>query len=96
MIPAPSWQRSPKNSTSVSQSDGPGRAEDNAQPESFWSTLKNEFCQRHQFLTRAEAVHAVSSWIHTFYNHRGRHGALGQLPPVAFERRITTAATQSA
>ena len=69
---------------------------DNAQQESFWSTLKTEFYQRHRFRTRAEAIHAVSSWIDTVYNHRRRHSALGQLPPVAFERRITTAATQAA
>lgn len=69
---------------------------DNAQQESFWSTLKTEFYQRHQFLTRAEAIHAVSSWIDTVYNHRRRHSALGQIPPVAFEHRITTAAARAA
>lgn len=69
---------------------------DNAQQESFWSTLKTEFYQRHQFATRAEAIHAVSSWIDTVYNHRQRHSALGQIPPVAFEHRITTAANQAA
>ena len=63
---------------------------DNAQPESFRSTLKTDFHQRHQFPTRADAIHAVSSWIDTV------HSALGQIPPVAFERRITTAAAQAA
>jgi len=69
---------------------------DNAQQESFWSTLKTEFYQRHQFPTRAEAIHAVSTWIDTVYNHRRRHSSLGQIPPVAFEHRITTAADQAA
>lgn len=69
---------------------------DNAQQESFWSTLKTEFYQRHQFPTKAEAIHAVSTWIDTVYNHRRRHSSLGQIPPVAFERRITTAADQAA
>jgi len=69
---------------------------DNAQQESFWSTLKTEFYQRHRFPTRAEAIHAVSTWIDTVYNQRRRHSALGQIPPVAFERRITTAADQAA
>ena len=69
---------------------------DNAQQESFWSTLKTEFYQRHQFATRAEAIHAVSAWIDTVYNHRRRHSALGQIPPVAFEHRITPAANQAA
>ena len=69
---------------------------DNAQQESFWSTLKTEFYQRHRFHTRAEAIHAVSTWIDTVYNHRRRHSALGQIPPVAFEHRVTTAADQAA
>ncbi len=69
---------------------------DNAQQESFWSTLKTEFYHRHQFATRAEAIHAVSTWIDTVYNHRRRHSSLGQIPPVAFEHRITTAANQAA
>lgn len=69
---------------------------DNAQQESFWSTLKTEFYQRHRFQTRAEAIHAVSSWIDTVYNRRRRHSALDQLPPVAFEHRMTTAANQAA
>jgi transposase InsO family protein len=34
---------------------------DNAQIESFWSTLKTEFYNRHTFTTRTEAIHAVSS-----------------------------------
>ena len=69
---------------------------DNAQQESFWSTLKTEFYHRHQFATRAEAICAVATWIDTVYNHRRRHSALGQIPPVAFEHRITTAANQAA
>ena len=69
---------------------------DNAQQESFWSTLKTEFYDRHTFATRAEALHAVSSWIETVYNRRRRHSALGQINPVAFERRLTTAAAEAA
>ena len=69
---------------------------DNAQHESFWSTLKTEFYRRHEFPTTADAIHAVSSWIDTVYNRRRRHSALGQVAPVAFEDRITTAAAQAA
>ena len=69
---------------------------DNAQIESFWSTLKPEFYDRYSFATRAEAIHAVSSWIETIYNRRRRHSALGQIPPVTFEHRTTTAASQAA
>ena len=69
---------------------------DNAQIESFWSTLKTEFYDRHEFDTHADAIHAVSSWIETVYNRRRRHSALGQIPPVAFENRIITAASEAA
>ena len=69
---------------------------DNAQIESFWSTLKTEFYDRHQFATHAEAIHAVSSWIESVYNRRRRHSALGQIPPVAFEHRTITAASEAA
>lgn len=69
---------------------------DNAQQESFWSTLKAEFYDRHTFATHAEAIHAVTSWIETVYNRRRRHSALDQIPPVTFEHRTITAALQAA
>lgn len=65
---------------------------DNAQQESFWSTLKTEYYHRHLFTTRATAVHGVSEWIETVYNRRRRHSALGNISPAAFERQATTAA----
>lgn len=58
---------------------------DNAQQESFWSTLKSEFYQRHRFDTHAAAVTAVSRWIDQFYNRRRRHSALGNIAPTVFE-----------
>ncbi len=69
---------------------------DNAQQESFWSTLKTEFYDRHSFATRAEAIEAVSSWIENVYNRRRRHSALGQISPVAFEHRLSTVAAEAA
>ena len=65
---------------------------DNAQQESFWSTLKTEFYHRYQFTTHAAAIHGVTEWIETVYNRRRRHSALGYFTPVAFEHHITTAA----
>ena len=65
---------------------------DNAQQESFWSTLKTEHYHRHTFATRAEAIASVSTWIEQVYNRRRRHSSLGQINPVAFEHRLTTAA----
>lgn len=65
---------------------------DNAQQESFWSTLKTEHYHRHTFATRAEAIASVSTWIEQVYNRRRRHSSLGQINPVAFEHQLTTAA----
>ena len=75
---------------------GTGVCWDNSQIESFWSTLKTEFYDRYHFATRAEAIHAVSSWIETVYNRSRRHSALGYIAPVTFENRTTTAANQAA
>jgi putative transposase len=69
---------------------------DNAQQESFWSTLKTEFYQRRSFPTRTAAIRAVSTWIDEVYNRRRRHSSLGQIPPITFEQQLTTAATQAA
>jgi putative transposase len=69
---------------------------DNAQQESFWSTLKTEFYQRRSFPTRTAAIRAVSAWIDEVYNRRRRHSSLGQIPPIPFEQQLTTAATQAA
>jgi putative transposase len=69
---------------------------DNAQQESFWSTLKTEYYQRHQFGTRAQTIRAASSWIENVYNRRRRHSALGQISPIAYEHQLTTAATEAA
>ena len=66
---------------------------DNAQQESFWSTLKTDYYHRHVFTTRAAAIVGVSAWIETVYNRRRRHSALGNISPVAFEHRTTTAAS---
>lgn len=69
---------------------------DNAQIESYWSTLKTEYYDRHHFATHAEAIRGVTDWIENTYNRRRRHSALGQIAPIAFENRITTAAPQAA
>ena len=64
---------------------------DNAAAESFWSTLKTEFYNRHNWPTKAEARLAVGRWIEERYNRRRRHSALAMKTPVQFEQHQQTA-----
>lgn len=65
---------------------------DNAQTESFWSTLKSEFYNRHLWPTKAAAKLAVGDWIERVYNRRRRHSKIGMITPVEFEYRHTQTA----
>ncbi|MTD14665.1 IS3 family transposase [Nakamurella sp. YIM 132087] len=56
---------------------------DNAQRESFWSTLNTEFYRRHRFTTRAAATRAVTHWIEDVYNRRRRHSAADSSMPAS-------------
>jgi transposase InsO family protein len=62
---------------------------DNACSESFWSTVKTEYYDRHHWATKAEARQAVGAWIEDRYNRRRRHSAIGMISPVAFEHALT-------
>ncbi|EEG27612.1 integrase core domain-containing protein [Corynebacterium matruchotii] len=39
--------------------------------------------------TKNQARRAVAEWIDVFYNHKRRHSAIGMIPPIEFETRIT-------
>ncbi len=69
---------------------------DNAQQESFWSTLKTEFYQRHEFATHTAAITAVSRWIDQTYNGTRRHSSLGNKAPAVFEDIMINQATSQA
>ncbi len=69
---------------------------DNAQQESFWSTLKTEYYERRWFDTHADAITGVSTWIEQVYNRARRHSALEQISPVTFEHQLITAVAQAA
>jgi putative transposase len=66
---------------------------DNAAAETFWSTLKTEFYNRHRWHTKAEARLAVGAWIEDRYNRRRRHSSIGMLSPVRYEQSLTQTAT---
>ena len=69
---------------------------DNAAAESFWSTLKSEYYQRHAFGTIAAARQGVYAWIDGFYNARRRHSAIGYISPLQYEHHLARQATQTA
>jgi putative transposase len=60
---------------------------DNAVMESFFSTLKGECVDRHQFQTRQEARLVIFEYIECFYHRERRHSTLHYLSPVAYEYR---------
>jgi transposase InsO family protein len=61
---------------------------DNAQAESFWSTLKTEYYERHVFATIAQARRGVYLWIDSWYNARRRHSKIGYVSPLQYEQRL--------
>jgi putative transposase len=58
---------------------------DNAPAESFWSTFKTEFFDRHHWTTKVDAKTASARWIEERYNRKRRHSSIGMLTPVRFE-----------
>ncbi len=69
-----------------------GSAYDNAMMESFFGTLQLELLDSRTWRTRAELASAIFEWIEGWYNPRRRHTSVGDLSPVAYERRPATAA----
>ena len=65
---------------------------DNAVAESFFATLERELIARRTWHTRAEARHAIFTYIETWYNRRRRHSTLGYVSPVTYEEQLGMAA----
>jgi transposase InsO family protein len=61
---------------------------DNAQQESFWSTFKTEYYNRHVFATVAQARRGAYVWIDSWYNARRRHSKIGYISPLQYEQRL--------
>ena len=64
-----------------------GNCYDNAVVESFFGLMKREWVNRVRYRTRAEARADVFEYIECFYNRKRRHGYLGNISPVAFEKK---------
>ena len=75
-----------KHGITCSMSDK-GSCYDNAVVESFFATLKRERIKRKKYRTRDEARADVFDYIERFYNRKRRHGTIGNISPVEFEKR---------
>ena len=64
-----------------------GSCYDNAVVESFFASLKRERIKRRKYKTRDEARADVFDYIERFYNRKRRHGYVGNISPVEFEKR---------
>jgi putative transposase len=65
-----------------------GNVWDNADMESFFSSLKTERIGRKVYRTRDAARADVFDYIERFYNTIRRHSTIGYLSPVEFERKV--------
>lgn len=54
--------------------------------ESFFASLEGGLIERSTFQSKAQTRMAVFTWIEGWYNPRRRHGGLGYLSPLNFER----------
>ena len=66
-----------------------GNPYDNAQAERFMRTIKHEEVLLSEYQTLAEARASIGRFIEHVYNRKRLHSALGYLPPVEFERRLS-------
>jgi transposase InsO family protein len=64
-----------------------GNCYDNAVAESFFGLLKRERVNRTRYRTRDEARADIFDYIEVFYNRKRRHGYLGNISPVDYEKR---------
>ena len=64
-----------------------GNCYDNAVVESFFGVLKRERVIRVRYRSREEARADLFQYIEVFYNRKRRHGYLGNISPVDFERQ---------
>ncbi len=62
-----------------------GNCWDNAVAESFYGSLKTEWTDEQDYLTREDAKKSIFKYIELFYNQKRRHSHLGHKSPVNFE-----------
>jgi putative transposase len=61
---------------------------DNAQAESFIKTLKYEEVYRTEYRNLQQARASIGEFLEKIYNRERLHSALGNRPPLEFERNL--------
>jgi transposase InsO family protein len=70
-----------------------GDCYDNSMIEAFWSRMQVELLDRKKWNTRLALANAIFEYLEVWHNRKRRHGQLGWLTPIEFERnRIITVA----
>lgn len=83
------WQAFLKAHGLVASMSRRGNCHDNAVAESFFQLLKRERIRRKAYCDRDAARRDVFEYIEMFYNPVRRHGHIGKISPIEFERRHT-------
>jgi len=83
------WQAFLKAHGLVASMSRRGNCHDNAVAESFFQLLKRERIRRRIYPSRDAARQDVFEYIEMFYNPVRRHGHVGKISPMEFERRHT-------
>jgi len=69
----------------ISSMSRKGDCYDNAQMESFFSSLKRERVHRRRYWSHDEATTDLGEYMDTFYNCERRHSQIGNVSPAQFE-----------
>lgn len=65
-----------------------GNCWDNAVAESFFKTYKSEMAYHCEFQDKDDVLHKTFEYIECYYNRKRKHGTLGYLTPVQFEKHF--------
>ena len=73
----------------MSDTSTAGRLVFSVPAESFFSILQREFFDRHRWNKRRQARQDITTWIHSWYNQRWLHSAIGMIPLIEYKQPNT-------
>ena len=82
-----------KNASLLPSMGSVGDCYDNPMIEALWYRMQVELLNTRSWNTRLELANAMFEYLEIWHNHKRRHGRLGWVSPVEYERKsIITAA----